>query len=108
MFAVKAQFGDAFFDVVHGAVGVFFLSFVFLVGIPQSVELFDAADIYHAVVEKLFQCGHVLDDEAAVLPDGVARENELVAWAVLFEEGNGECFGIAQGGGGGQHCVPQA
>ena len=108
MLAVETQFVDAFFDVIHGTVGVFFGGFVFLVRIPQGIELFDTADINHAVVEQLVQYRHVLDDEAAVLPDGVAGEDELVASTVLLEEVNGKCFGLAQGSGRGKHRIPQA
>ena len=77
-------------------------------GIPQGIELLDAANIYHAVVKELVQGGHVLDNEAAILPDRVARENKSTVSAVLLEVGNGACFGFVQGGGGSESSLPQA
>lgn len=108
MLAVEAQFGDAFFDVGHGAVGVAFLGFMFPVRIPQGVELFDATDIDHAVVQELVQRRHVLDDKTAVLPDGVAREDKFVALTVLLKEVNCQCFSRAQASGRSERGIPQA
>ncbi len=59
-------------------------------------------------MEVGFEFGHVFDEEAAVLADGVAAHGRFAFADVFFKEGNEGGFGLGLGGGAGFDFVDEA
>ena len=53
-------------------------------GLPAPRQLFEGAHVQVAVVEKRFQLGHVFDQKAPVLTDGVTAQRGAIFRQVLF------------------------
>ena len=75
---------------------------------PAACQLLERAHIQVAVVEVRLQLGHVLDEKAPVLTDGIAAHGRLGLADVFLDEGQQFLFGIGFGGGAGLDLLGQA
>jgi len=58
------------------------------VGPPAFRQLLEGTDIEISVVKKRFELGHVFDEKAPVLPDGIAAHGRAVCGNILLQEIN--------------------
>ena len=72
--AVVFELVDRLVHVGQGGVALPLFKSTVDLGPPTLGQLFKGADIHIAVMQKSLQLGHVLDQKASVLADGVAAQ----------------------------------
>lgn len=86
MFAVVRQLIDRLVHIGQCRVALLFLEAFVNLGLPAAGEFLERAHIQVAVVKVRLQLGHVLDQKAPVLADGVAAQGRGAFGHVLFQE----------------------
>mgnify|MGYP006940264935 CR=1 FL=1 len=108
MLSVMRQFINGLVDIGQRRVLLLFFEAVEHLRLPSFGEFFEGADIQIAIVQIGFQLGHELDQESAILADGVATQGGIIFGHVLFNEAQNLLFCVLLRRGGSFDFVNQS
>ncbi len=108
MRSVMRQLINGLVHICQCGVLLLFLKAVEHLRLPSFGEFFEGADIQIAIVQIGFQLGHELDQESAILADGVATQGGIIFGHVFFNEAQNLLFSVLLRRGGSFDFVNQS